>query len=202
MLAQQRTHLQSDTKWDNSRIRAAIVTARHHAALWGRRGHRGHADREDLRQDILLAIVERADHYDPRQGGWSTFVGLLARHVVADRVIADSSDRRTTLVPVDLAAWDDDTVLCSATQPDAGDDAVDAARRIDLETLPDDLPTLAREALLLLLTTHGDIAAALRMSGRTSSSFYRSIDELRLWLRAAGLGVSVNPRGKNHDLDR
>ena len=48
-------------------------------------------DREDLTQDILLAIVEAAGRYDARRASWSTFVSLLAQHVVIDRARAPAS---------------------------------------------------------------------------------------------------------------
>ena len=180
----------------------ALAAARRQASFGARRLGLSCADRDDLHQDILLAIVERADRFDARRGGWVTFVRLLARHVVADRLRADRSQQRVVLVPIDLMQWGVAATLGSATLPDPGDDAVDTVRRIDLDTLPSDLPPQPRETLLLLMQTHGDVAAAQRASGRSCSAFYRSIDDLRMWLRAAGLGVTSHPRGKNRRLDR
>jgi len=188
--------------WDNNRIGSALAAAHRHANRWMRHGGRDLADRDDLRQDILVAIVERAPQYDATQSAWTTFVGLLARHVVADRTLAESSDRRTVLVPIDLEAWDKCAKLSSITQPDDGDGAVATAQRIDLEALVDDLPSVARQTLLLLMQTEGEIATAQRLSGRSRSAFYRSVDDLHLWLRAAGLGMADRTRGKIAPLDR
>ncbi len=191
-----------DPVWDNSRIGSALAAAHRHANRWMRRSGRDLTDRDDLRQDILVAIVERAPQYDATQSAWTTFVGLLARHVVADRTLAESSERRTVLVPIDLEAWDKCAKLSSITQPEDGDGALETAQRVDLEGLVDDLPSVARQTLLLLMQTDGEIATAQRLSGRSRSAFYRSVDELHLWLRAAGLGMADRTRGKIARLDR
>jgi DNA-directed RNA polymerase specialized sigma24 family protein len=189
-------------KWDDGHTHEAIAAARQHAARWARRGRRGGADRDDLSQDILLAIVERARHFDAEQANWAAFVGLLARHVVADRLKADSLSSRVTWVPLDHVDLDAGATLTSATQHVPSDDVAAIACRVDLDALVDDLPIAPREILLLLMASHGDIAAARRASGRSCSSFYRMLDELRLWLRAGGLRVASHARGKNRALDR
>ncbi|WP_198373779.1 hypothetical protein [Roseomonas rosulenta] len=129
-------------------------------------------------------------------------MGLLARHVVADRLKADSHPSRVTLVPLEFLDIDAGGAFTSATQPEPSDDVVAIARRVDLDALLDDLPAQPRETLLLLIAAHGDIASAQRGSGRSCSAFYRTIDELRLWLRAGGLGIASHPRGKNREVDR
>ena len=53
-----------------------------------------------------------------------------------------------------------------------------------------------------LMQTEGEIATAQRLSGRSRSAFYRSVDDLHLWLRAAGLGMAARTRGKIARLDR
>lgn len=189
-------------EWDDHHTRGALDAADRHAARWARCGRHGRADREDLSQDILLAIVERARHFDAGQANWAAFVGLLARHVVADRLRADSHPSRVTMVPLDLLDLDAAMSLTSATQPGPCDEDAAMARRVDLDTLLDDLPALPRETLLLLMSTHGDVASAQRGSGRSCSAFYRTVDELRLWLRACGLSVASHARGKNRELDR
>lgn len=202
MLPQQHSEPRCLPKWDDHHTQAAISAARRQAARWARCGRRSRADREDLSQDILLAIVERAPHFDPGQGSWDAFVGLLARHVVSDRLRADGRPAQVTMVALDVEEFDAAMPLASVTQVEAADDVDAIARRLDLEAALGDLPPLPREILALLLIHHGDVAAARRASGRSCSAFYRAVDELRLWLRAAGLGVSTEPRGKNRDLDR
>jgi DNA-directed RNA polymerase specialized sigma24 family protein len=62
--------------WDDVHTKLALAAATHRAVRWARRGRRHQADCDDLRQDILLAILERAEHFDPKQAAWSTFVSL------------------------------------------------------------------------------------------------------------------------------
>jgi DNA-directed RNA polymerase specialized sigma24 family protein len=88
------------SEWDNDHTAMALATARHTAARRACRAGMQAADRDDLQQDILLAIIERAGRFDPAHAGWATFVGLLARHVVADRCQAAS--RRHAQMPVTL----------------------------------------------------------------------------------------------------
>ena len=202
LLDQQHTKSRIALKWDDDHMRAAFHAASRQAARWARRGRHGRADREDLRQDILLAIVERARHFDAGQSNWDAFVTLLARHVVSDRIRADRHPARVALVAVDLDALDAATRLTSATLVEAPDADDGIARRLDLDAVLGDLPAQPREILALLIAHQGDVAAAQRASGRSCSAFYRAVEELRLWLRAAGLGVAARPRGKNRELDR
>ena len=188
--------------WDDVHTKVALEAAAHQAARWARRGRRQQADCEDLRQDILLAILERADHFDPRQAAWPTFVSLLARHVVGDRLRADAKAMASEAVQMDLTALSAVTKLTSITMPEAGDDELISVLRIDLDQLAEVLPIQARDTLALLVMTQGDIAAAQRASTRSSSAFYRAVAELRLWLRAAGLAVDPQCRGKNQRLDQ
>jgi len=188
--------------WDDVHTKIALEAATHQAAGWARRGRRHQADCDDLRQDILLAILERAEHFDPDQAGWPTFVSLLARHVVGDRIRADARAMRTEPVQVDLTALSAVTKLTSVTMPEAGDDELISVLRIDLDQLAEVLPIQARDTLALLIMTQGDIAAAQRASTRSSSAFYRALADLRLWLRAAGLAVGPQCRGKNQCLDQ
>ncbi|WP_431304078.1 sigma factor [Sediminicoccus sp. BL-A-41-H5] len=188
--------------WDDVHTKLALAAATHRAVRWARRGRRHQADCDDLRQDILLAILERAEHFDPKQAAWSTFVSLLARHVVGDRLRADAKARKTEPVQVDLAALSSVSQLTSVTLPEAGDDELSSVLRIDLDQAAAVLPAQARETLALLIMSQGDIAAAQRASTRSSSAFYRDLADLRLWLRAAGLARASRCRGKNRCLDQ
>ncbi len=69
-------------------LRMALATAAAQAARGARRLRLGRADRDDLRQDILVALLERLAQFDPARGAWSTFTSVVARSVVADRVRA------------------------------------------------------------------------------------------------------------------
>lgn len=51
---------------------------------WMARQHTGH-EAEDAVQEILLALWQNADKYDPAKGAESTFVGTVARRKLIDR---------------------------------------------------------------------------------------------------------------------
>jgi RNA polymerase sigma-70 factor (ECF subfamily) len=189
-------------EWDDSHVAVALATAHHLAARRACRARLLAADRDDLQQDILLAVVERAGRFDPAHAGWATFVALLARHVIADR--CQTASRRDAQTPVLLEVESIDAVpdARSVTQPAAVDVAEAVNLRVDLQRLIGDLPRAQRATLIALLRTDGDIAAAQRGSGRSTSAFYRDVKELRLWLRASGLVSLRQPRGKNREVDR
>jgi DNA-directed RNA polymerase specialized sigma24 family protein len=189
-------------EWDDSHAAIALATAHHMAARRACRAGMQAADRDDLQQEILLAIVERARRFDPAHAGWATFVGLLARHVIADRCQASSRRDAQTQVQLAVEAIDALADARSVTQPAAIDMAEAVNLRIDLQRLIGDLPKAQRETLVILLQAEGDIAAAQRASGRSTSAFYRDVKELRFWLRASGLVALPRARGKNHEVDR
>ncbi|MFZ4410507.1 MAG: sigma factor [Paracraurococcus sp.] len=176
----QRSQTAADSPaWDPPQLQRALSTAHHRAARGARRLHLSPADREDLRQDMLLAMVQRSRGYDPSRGAWSTFVGLVARHVVADH----ARRARTQTQPVFLALDVDDFPNgCSVTQQDHADQDMALA----LQRVADELPT-EPQIMLRHLGAAGDLPGAQQVSGMASASFYRAVTDLRCWLRAAGL---------------
>lgn len=170
--------------WDPGQLRIALATAHHHAQGGGRRLHLSSADRDDLRQDILLALLQRCAHFDPTKGAWSTFVAVIARHAVADRARNERNGPSLTFVPLDV---DDFPAGSSATQQDA----VDPTLPLDIERVVEELPAEPR-ALLQLIRQTRDVADAQRASPQSCASFYRGVSELRFWLLATGLRP---PRG-------
>jgi RNA polymerase sigma-70 factor (ECF subfamily) len=173
--------------WDKDHIATALTEARRHASRVARRRRLQPADRDELQQTILLAMVERAPRFDPAQSCWPAFVALLARHAVADLARSGMRHAPVVIVPFDMDAIDACPASRSATQPEPRDLALAIGMRLDLQRLLGDLPAAQRRTLGLLLAAEGDIAAAQRRSGRSSSAFYRDVQELRFWLRASGL---------------
>lgn len=140
MIAQRQNHTDGGSPWAPSRLRVALATARHIASRGGHRLRLSGADREDLRQDILLAIVQRSHHYDPERGAWSTFTNVLARHVVADRARAQRLASGPEFVVTDL---DDFAAGSSATQQDRTDPTLS----LDLRRVANELPAEAETIL-------------------------------------------------------
>jgi DNA-directed RNA polymerase specialized sigma24 family protein len=177
---QQPPQAENPQTWDNDRIRVALASARHHARRFARHRRLSRADREDLTQDILLAIVEAADRYDARRASWSTFVALLAQHVVIDRARAP--------VPIDTVPLDANDCKCIAsTLPAAW---LDPDLPIALRSAAIEMPGASR-TLLDLIVAHRDVVDARDASGVSSATFYRALADLRCWLRSAGAHPSA-----------
>ena len=182
MPEQQPRQAKNPQEWDNDRIRVALASAGHHARRFARHRRLSRADREDLTQDILLAIVEASNRYDARRASWSTFVALLAQHVVIDRARAPAP---IDTVPLD--ANDAHAHGIASTLPAAW---LDPDLPIALRSAAIELPGASR-ALLDLIVAHRDVVDARDASGVSSATFYRALADLRCWLRAAGAHPSA-----------
>lgn len=165
--------------WDRHRLHQALSTARHRGSRGARRLQLSSADREDLRQDILLAMIERARHFDPARGAWATFVGLVARNVVADRAREQRDRPQPAFLVLDLDRFPNGS---SATQQDH----VDYDMTLSLQRVANELPPTP-QTILRQVGAAGELPDARRTSEMPSASFYRAIGDLRCWLRAAGL---------------
>ena len=193
MNAQRANAPQKPAPWAPCELRVALLTAANQAAQGARRLHLHRADRDDLRQDILLALLERRGQFNPSRGAWGTFAGVVARTVVSDRIRA-----RRRACAADVGADPDQfPVGASATQQTGGDPDL----RLDLRRVAAELPAHPA-ALLQLLLAVGDVAAAQRADARSSTGFYRALADLRCWLRASGMrpqpcgGRGPDPVGK------
>lgn len=171
--------------WDEDRIAVALAAARHHAACYARCARLTACDREDLRQEVLLALLIRAGRHQPALGAWSTYAALVARHALADA----AAMRRRQVVAV-VSDPDADGLV-----EQAGDDPRDALiARLDLQRLWPALPPRLRR-VLCLVAREGSLADACRESAMPPAAFYRAVADLRLWLAAAGLGPREKDRG-------
>lgn len=165
--------------WDPDRLTAGLAIASRYARRGARRLALSRPDREDLRQDILVALLERGDRFDPTRGSWPAFATLLARHAVADRVRAQRTAVRPVFVDLDLDAF---PAGASATQQDQ----LDPDLALDLARMGIDLPAAPRRLLHLIRTTT-DVPEAQRRAPQSCAAFYRALNDLRFWLHAAGL---------------
>lgn len=184
MNAQRANTSQEAAPWAPCELRVALLIAASQAAHGARRMHLHRADRDDLRQDILLALLERRGQFNPSRGAWGTFAGVVARTVVSDR---SRLRRRACAADVgpDLERF---PAGASVTQQEG----VDPDLYLDLQRVAAELPGHPA-ALLQLLMTVGDVAAAQRADARSSTAFYRALADLRCWLRASGM--RPQPRG-------
>jgi DNA-directed RNA polymerase specialized sigma24 family protein len=165
--------------WDQDRLAASLDIASRSARHGARRLGLDRADREDLRQDVLVILLERGGAFDPARGSWRAFAGTLARHAVTDRLRASGSGAAPVMVTMDLDAL---PAGSSATQPHRGAAAVTG----DLDLVAAALPNAPRDVLRQIAGA-GDLGTARREASQSSAAFYRALADLRCWLRAAGL---------------
>lgn len=130
-------------------------------------------DREDLTQEVLVAVLRALPHYDPSRASLRTFVEC----VVATRTAAAvrAACRLRTLHPLDLAAD-----YCA--DPVSGRNEL----RIDVERVLGVCPADERRVALLLME-HSPCQAS-RILGVARSTLYLRICRLRLRFAIAGFG--------------
>jgi DNA-directed RNA polymerase specialized sigma24 family protein len=172
-------HSPQPTGWAPDRLAASLAIAHRYARRGARRLRLSRSDRDDMRQDILLALLEREARFEPERAPWDAFATLLARHVVADRIRLRRDGAHAEHVNLDLDGF---PAGASATQRDEDDPDL----RLDLGRVGADMPASCGRLLALLRGT-ADIAEAQRQAPESCAAFYRSLSELRCWLHAAGL---------------
>ena len=162
--------------WDRSQVQAAMAAARYHAGRFARQRQLSRADREDLAQDTLLAILEASGRFDAARGSWTTFVAVLARRAIIDRARLPAPPECVSLEGKATA-----DILSCLVVLQADPDIALAFGRIE-----DDLPPAPR-SLLRRITMHLDVMAARDASAASPATFYRELHDLRCWLRALGV---------------
>lgn len=183
MTAQDPAPAQHIPTWDRQHLAAALTTAARYARSGARRLALSQPDREDLQQDILLTLLERSARFDPDRGSWEGFVTLVSRRALIDRIRAERSKVQHAPVAVDPDGF---ALGASATQLDSDDPEIG----MDLARVTGDLPERARH-LLHLLHAAGDIRSAQQHLPQSRASFFRSLRDLRCWLRCGGLRPST-----------
>lgn len=182
--------MQCDEAYLNSALNAAATRTYRMAARFGLPT----ADREDIQQELMLDMLERADQFDPAKGSAGTFTGVVSEHratELLDRLIKDRT--RLSFGPGVQAAndpefqdrVDEDGDSITPMWADDRDLFADSMALRDLETalacMNDDQATL-----FSLLETHQDLATACKAAGVSSATFYRRVHDLQMHLRMFG----------------
>lgn len=182
---------------DHQYVQSMKVAATVRAGCLARSLGLSQAEREDVQQEILLEMLERAPHFDPEKGSANTFTGMVSEHRAAEiaKEIIKNRVRVTTFsdfAGVD-AANDDyiDGVPGEAAEgvvPLWGEDADLFANSMALRDLETSIAYMNKEqaALFGLLESHQDLASACRASGVSTATFYRRVSELQMHLRMFG----------------
>jgi DNA-directed RNA polymerase specialized sigma24 family protein len=168
------TSAQSHHFVDQRALRTMIGAAAYHARRVARTMGLSDADREDVEQDIMLALLERRRFFDPARGAWSSFADRVARQAAqgaADEIGADRRVRGGSLDEGGIPVW---RIVDPRADPE---EEVWLPRALSqfVAELPSNLSLVAK----LALQADGDLATAQRRSGLSSSQFYRRLREIR-----------------------
>ncbi|MEF8724311.1 MULTISPECIES: sigma factor [Candidatus Accumulibacter] len=184
-----------DSTYFKSAINAAAARAYQMATRFGL----SHADREDLHQELLLDLLERAEQFDPDKGSAGTFTGMLSKHRASEFLYRLTKDRwrlsfcsgnepdEGATDPLDALA-DTDAVLPQWGEVTNGFDELHFARDLDhaLSRMDDE-----QRALFSLLLEHQDTPSACEASSVSSATFYRRLTDLKMHLRMFGIKAAA-----------
>jgi DNA-directed RNA polymerase specialized sigma24 family protein len=156
--------------------------AAYHARRVARTMRLGDAERQDVEQDIVLALLERRRFFNASRGAWSSFADRVARQVAKDLADEIGVDRRHCAGSLDGHPDDTETTAVRAavtaqlvSMPDL-DLPLSVVQFVD--GLPPDLAYVAK----LVLLEEGEIIQARRRSGLANSEFFRRLREIRVRL--------------------
>ena len=158
------------------------------------------ADREDLQQELLLDLLERAPGFDPQRSSANTYTGLVSKHRAVEVLDELMKDRARICF---FSAGSE-----AANDPQMGD----PEQHIDDNLVPmwaDETDLISDHMALLdldkarkymndeqleffdLLDAHLDVSSACKASGMSSATFYRRVNEMQMHLRMFGFRLAA-----------
>lgn len=168
----------------------ALVLDAYGGLVWSiaRGAFRDRAEAEDAVQDVFIAVWRSAARYDPQTASEATFIAMIARRRVIDRI--RKAGRRPDTQPIESAGDPSDR---AATDSPADAIAVkeESARVLEvIDTLDPPQPEVIRHAVLDGLT-HVQIAERLSLPlGTVKTHIRRGLAKVRGALSASpGSGV-------------
>lgn len=185
----------------NTYLPAAVNAAAANAWRVARKIGLSPEEREDVEQEILLALLEREPRFDPARGKPGTFAGVISEHraaeltaaIVRDRMRlafgspSDDADNESESAWLDVVSNRDDALPLWGEVPNYYAE-VRAMR--DLETAMAFMDDEQR-TLFDLLADHQDIPSACQSSGMSSATFYRRVTDLQMHLRMFGFKAAA-----------
>ena len=154
------------------------------------------ADREDMQQELLLDLLERAPGFDPQRASANTFTGVVSGHRAVEVLDALMKDRgrMSFFSGVSDAAndsemnephqlYDDDVVPMWADETD------ELSMSIGLRDMQRAYEYMTDEQrdFFDFLDSHLDLTSACKASGVSSATFYRRVAEIQMHLRMFGI---------------
>ena len=146
-----------------------------------RRGF-GHADVEDLTQDVFLRVFKALDSFDPARGAFRLWLAVIARNVARS-----ARSRRGDGASFDPALAED--MLLSPGNPSDSSqlrEEMDAVRA-GVQSLPDELARIVRLRYVEGLTTRGIASAVGTAEATVRLRLSEAVGLLARHLRAKGV---------------
>lgn len=184
---------------DHVYFKAAINAATTRAYQMATRFGLSRADREDLHQELMLDLLERAEQFDPGKGSPGTFTGMVSQHRASEFLCQLTKDRsRLSFCSGDAANQNEsgdldvlavtDSVVPQWGEVTNGFDALHFARDLDhaVSRMDDE-----QRALFSLLLEHQDVPSACEVSSVSSATFYRRLTDLKMHLRMFGIKAAA-----------
>lgn len=189
----QRINEMAEVSYRENAIETSFYIAAYQARRIVRKLRLDQSHAEDIEQEILISLIERRQYFDPRRGPWTPFVLMVARQSaqqIADRLAAEG--RMFDSVHDDRFFEDEDSDAFAFHMHLDGACLTESDHlfcfflALTIRRLPAELRLVAE----LALEADGDLAEAQRVSGLSTSEFYRRLRELRLRL----IVLSLAPR--------
>lgn len=180
-------------------LQSALAAAHAHSKRMAVRHGLSDEDRDDIRQEALLELLEAADKFDAQRASLNTFTGVVAKNRSLEVLDAMVKQRMRNVV-LDAPAANDEQMCglhCEREEHrfDAANDAFfdlfdDVAALHDLEVA---MAMMNDEQLDLyeLLQAHMDVPEAARASDLSSATFYRRLGDLKMHLRMFGFKAAA-----------
>ncbi len=184
--------------YTNDYLASAMAAAAVRTASLKRDFRLSESQAEDVRQSIILGLLEREPAFDVTKGSLNTFTGAVSANLAADIANALSKEWGRVEYQPDFRDAENDPSYFGLPQPShMGKNVIplwsdDRDLFRDSETLHDIHAALAcmsqdQQDLFDLIDRHHDIPSAAKAAGMSTATFYRRVDDLRMHLRMFGI---------------
>lgn len=143
-------------------------------------------ERDDLTQELLMALVQAVPQYDPKQAHWKTFICRVLdrryQHILRKLMAPENNGAAAVSGLEDFGDDYADSVVDPATQ---GEPFFEDNRRMDVNAVISTMPRRL-QIIACLLMVHSPSEAA-RLMGTSPAAITRAIHRIRAHFKEAGL---------------
>ena len=185
---------------DQTYLDAALAAAATRTYRLAARLRLPRADREDMQQELLLDLLERAPGFDPQRACANTFTGVVSQHRAVEVLDALMKDRArmcffsgSSEAANDAQMGEPDQYLDDNVVPMWADETDLIGDHMALLDLDKARKYMNDEQLEFfdLLDAHLDLSTACKASGVSSATFYRRVNEMQMHLRMFGFRLAA-----------